>query len=169
MDYDYVKALLYSYPMLGKMEEAVDCAVSNKALLSYKNFRAAEEIAAGIAEEIRLREALTSLRALLEKILPLLSEEENYLLEYKYFRRKKVLREKFSRFGLRYTERHYFRRQEQLLCKMAILFLLHGWTKERFLEETGDLFTRVLRAIGEGKELAVPFRRCCGRVNCQSS
>lgn len=160
MNYDYVKAVLYAYPSLGEIAAAVKVSAENKALLSYKDPRPTLETAEEIAREIAVKEAVASLCALVEKMTGELSEEENYLLEYKYFRRRRVLQERYADFFLGCTERNYFRKQNRLIAKAAGIFLRCGWTKERFLAETNGLFTRVVEAIGRGEEGKVrPLRK----------
>ena len=163
LNHDYVKAILYAYPSLGEIAAAVKVAAQNKALLSYKDPRPALDTAEEIAREIATKEAVASLCALVEKMMGELSEEENYLLEYKYFRRRRVLRERYADFYLCCSERNYFRKQNRLLGKAAEIFLRCGWTKERFLAETNGLFTRVMEAIDRGEEGKVRPMRKRGR------
>ena len=139
MKNDYVKAVLYTYPALDKIGEAVETAVENKALLSYKNPRSTEEVAGEIAREIAAREAIFELQSLVDQLLKSLTEEENYLLEYKYFRRKQAL-DAFGGFALDCSERSYFRKQQLLLDKAADYFGKNGWSRERFVRETGGVF-----------------------------
>lgn len=169
MNYDYVKAVLYAYPALDEIGEAVLCSAKNKAMLSYKSPQSTEKVAEEILRELRTGEALQELRAAIDSLLAGCSEEELYLFEYKYFRRKSVLQARFSRFCLPYSERSYFRSQERLLRKAGAHFLKQGWTEARFLRETGGLFKKVLRAISSGREGAVSRQRKRGRALCQGS
>ncbi len=167
MEYDHVKAILYSYPVLGALEEAVSVSVENQAALSFRSARPADEIAEQVASRIFTCRALHAIRILMDDIVASLSEEEQFLLEYKYFRRKKVLREKFSDMKLTCSERNYFRKQAALLKKTASALLLGGWTRERFERETGGLFEKLLTALESGREQALVRHR--GQRGIQSS
>ncbi len=168
LKYDYVKAILYAYPALGEIGEAVGAAADNKALLSYRDLRSTEKVAGEIVKEICVRRTIEELCSVVEEMLGDCSEEETFLLEYKYFRRKRVLREKFSSFALGCTERNYFRKQNRLFLKAAGYFTRKGWTQEKFLAETDGLFSRVMAALGDGREYALTAQRRRGRP-CQSS
>ena len=149
---DYVKAILYAYPSLEAIGEAVGVSADNKAFLSYRDPHSAESVAEEILKEIVARTALSELSALVDTMLQHCTEEELFLFEYKYFRRKKILAERFSAFSLTCSERSYFRKQNRLLRKAADYFARNGWSQEKFLEETNGLFARVVSAIGEGRE-----------------
>lgn len=168
-NYTYVKVLLYSYPKLEALIDAVSVSVTNKAVLSYKSTLKTETLLEKIEEDILLRQALLELNELMKGILATLSEEENYLLEYKYFRRKKVLLGRYANFSLCCSERNYFRKQQALLRKLGALLLKNGWTDEQFRSSTGTLFSRLFRAVEGGRELSVAGKRRFGRVSLQNS
>ena len=168
MQNDYVKAVLYAYPALEEIGEAVGTSAENKALLSYKNPRSTEEVAGEIVREIAVRAALSELHSLVDQFLHSLSEEENFLLEYKYFRRKSALNG-FRGYALDCSERSYFRKQGQLLEKAADYFGEKGWSRERFLRETGGVFSRMMNAIEKGMEYAVAPKRTKRGLKFQSS
>lgn len=168
MKYDYIKAILYAYPSLGEIGEAVGASAEHKALLSYKNPRSTEELALEIMREISAKEALSELSSLVDTLLGRCTREELYLLEYKYFRRKEALGS-FAGYSLSCSERSYFRKQNRLLKKAAEFFGKRGWTQERFLSETNGLFTRVMAALENGMERKVPKQRKRGRARCHSS
>lgn len=156
---DYVKAILYAYPSLGAIGEAVGVSADNKALLSYRDPHSAQSIAEEILKEIAARRAIMELSSLVDDMLKLCTEEELFLFEYKYFRRKKVLAGRFAAFSLACSERSYFRKQNRLLRKTADYFAENGWSQEKFLRETNGLFSRVVSAIGGGRECAVHAQR----------
>ncbi len=168
LKYDYIKAILYAYPSLGEIAEAVGASAEHKALLSYRSVRPTEEVAEDILREIASRRAILALNDVVESLLSVCTREERYLLEYKYFRRREVLRGQFADYSLHCSERHYFRKQNRLLKKAAGIFLAKGWTQERFLSETNGLFSRVMAALGEGEERTVCSSRRSGRP-CYSS
>lgn len=159
MNTDYAKAILYVYPMMGALSEAARTAAENKAYLSYRSrFDAMHDLSA-VAEEVFLAERLDSLKGFLDGVMSRLSEEERFLLEYRYFRRKKIL----AGFGqdLACSERNYFRKQERLLQKITARLTVSGVTREYFLSafENSVCLMKVFRAIGRGGELKICARR----------
>lgn len=159
MNTDHAKAILYVYPMMGALAEAVRTAAENKALLSYRSRSSALHDLEAVAEEIFLGERLDSLKEVLDGIVSRLSEEERFLLEYRYFRRKKILK----RYGteLCYSERSYFRKQERLLRKISAKLAASGVTREYFLEAFANsgCLMKVYRAVACGGELKICARR----------
>lgn len=159
MNTDHAKAILYVYPMMDELSKAEMQAAENKALLSYRSRFDAMHDLCEVAEEIFLVERLDALKELTDKILSRLNREERVLLEYRYFRRKSVLKE----FGeeLFCSERSYFRKQERLLQKISLLLASGGITRDYFLTafENSDCLMRVYQAIVSGEELKICARR----------
>lgn len=172
--YDYVKVLLYAYPKLDALAEAVECGVEVKALLSFRGRESALALAEKIAEEIVTAKKLSLLKEALKKALSACSERELFLLEYKYFRRKELLKGRYAGYSPECSQRHYFRLQNALLEKMAALCAGLGLTQDWFFEEFGDFapFMRVYRALAEGRERTVVYKRkqkaICFRQNSDS-
>lgn len=173
--YDYVKALLYAYPKLGMLAEAVADGAENKAKLSFRSLCDPLDLMEKIAEEIVTAKKLALLAAEMDEMLSGCTEEELFLLEYKYFRRKSELTGRFSGRELSCSERGYFRKQNALLGKIAGLLAMRGRTEEAFLREFGDFppFMRLYRAIRAGRERKVVFKRAKRgigfRQNCENS
>lgn len=169
MKKQYVKVILYAYPYLCGLADASRVAASNKAVLSFRSYASAFDAALEVAEEIVLAERLESLSARLGEILSSLSEEERFLLEYKYFRRRREL----ARFGadLPYSERSYFRRQSALLQRVGSLLTAGGWTDKAFFEAFGEYapFMRILQAIMAGEENRITAKRTVAGVRFQKS
>lgn len=157
----YVKVLLYAYPKLNMMAEAVSAGAEIKALLSFRGRADALTEAERIAEEIAMSCRLLRAKETLDEALGRCSEEELFLLEYKYFRRRRVLAERFAGRMLNCSERSYFRMQVALLRKMAALLTALGMTEREFFSRFGEFppFLRVYRAIEEGRERSVVFKR----------
>lgn len=156
----YVKVYLYAYPQLEGLAEAESRSAENRALLSFRGASGALEAAEKVVESIFAARELLALKADLDGCLSLLSEEERFLLEYKYFRRRSALGARAERvFGC--SERSYFRKQNAVLNKTAACLISRGRTERDFLERFGDysLFMRVYRALAEGRERAVVFKR----------
>lgn len=173
--FEYVKVILYAFPKMKMLSEAISAGVEVKAALSFRSKCGALEAAEKIAEEIARSARLDRLYADTEAAAETLSEEERFLLEYKYFRRKSVLAERFGKF-MALSERVYFRRQNALLPKVARLLAARGWTEEEFFRAFGSYppFMRALRAVKEGREQTVSGRRrareiCFLKVNQNSA
>lgn len=171
MDCLFVKVLLYAYPRLREVSEAVSAGVENKAALSFRSTDSALTVAEKIVGEIMLRKNLDCVADAIEKALEALSEEELYFLEYKYFRRKRVLRERFALFTPACSERNYYRKQAGLVKRVFFLLAAQGWTQTRFFEAFGEFgfFMKLYRALENGKECALTRKREKRSISFQSS
>ena len=87
----------------------------------------------------------------MESILGELGREELYLLEYKYFRRKKMLEKEFADVRLACSERTYFRRQARLESRLNGLFMRRGMSEEWFMRTFGE-FPYIADALGKLRE-----------------
>ncbi len=130
---DYQKVILFLYPKLARLTEDIGKIVEAKARASYSGKESAEACAQKILDYLYVRDCFAALKEDTDKVMEQLTREEKYLLEYKYFRRKKVLVGEFSDFTVRYCERTYFRRQKRLAGKLNSLFLRAGLSEEWFL------------------------------------
>ncbi len=158
---DYVKVLLYAYPRIDRLREAIECGVEIRALLSFRDRGDVFTLFEGLGGEIVTAKRLTLLEKMLKEIVDGCTQREKYLLEYKYFRRKELLRDEYTGYELECSERNYFRLQNLLLNKIAARLNEAGYDEKRFYEDFSDYapFMRVLRAIREGKERMVVFKR----------
>lgn len=162
---EYAKVILYAYPHLLPLADAVGVGAVNKAMLSFRAREDALVTAEAIAEELAFKSRLLRLAEDLEGVLASFGDEEMYLLEYKYFRRGKVLRERYAGYVMACSERTYFRRQAAVLHKFCCLLAARGWTERAYAEAFGGFapFARVLDAILSGRESAVTAKRKAGR------
>lgn len=165
--YEYVKAVLYVYPILTPLAEAVSKSAENKAYLSFRTentLSCAEKITEDIAHGALLRELNRQMRSLLTHF----TEEEAYLLEYKYFRRGAELNGRFAGLSFSGSEREYYRRQNALLKKTAGLLAVRGVTERTFLRDYAGIqpFPRIYRALKEGRELLVVPKRKTQKLRC---
>lgn len=159
--FDYVKVLLYAYPQLKELADAASSGAEVKAYLSFRCERDALSLAEEIAGDIVLSKKLSFLKKKLDWVVGGCTRRERYLLEYKYFRRKRILRGEFADFSLGLCERSYFRLQCDLLHDIRQRFLKAGLTRERFLRDFSSFkpFMRVLRAVSGGRERTVVYKR----------
>ncbi len=156
MSKNYLKVMLYAYPRLLGFAEASGVAVENKAALSFLQKGDTLSVAEQIVWEMEFSRLLTELFEEMGVLLAEFSAEERLLLEYKYFRRKKVLKE-LLKGGWTCSKRNYFRKQNALLRKVAELFTLRGWTEAWFMENfsRSSHFMRALKRVSEGKDRAI--------------
>ena len=135
---NFVKIILYAYPLLKTVEKDYEEHIANKALLSYDGRWTAEQTAEYLAKEIIEMRRLEWLKGKVKRVLDKLTEEERALVEVRYFRKNKnrlseVCREKTT--GKLWSERKYFRRQERLSKKLEAMVKGVGLTEETFQEE----------------------------------
>ncbi len=155
-----VKTLLYAYPRLGDLAEAAEVAGENKAYLSFRTHRSAFDDCLSVAEEFSLSDRLFRLRRQLTHVVESLTREEQYLLEYKYFRRRKILAS-LSDMVPTYSVRTYFRKQNELLRKVRSRLMFLGWSDEIFEREFGNFppFIKLRNRLKEEGERGAAFRR----------
>ncbi len=157
---NYVKVILYAYPLLRTVEKDYEERIRNKALLSYDGRTGAERLAEEIAEEVVRMRRLEWLKGRVEEILASLSEEERALVAARYFGRKGALK------GLPFTESTYFRKQRRLGEKLSGLFVLAGISEEAYLSEYAEAeeFSSIHRGVeaGRDKKISAKERRWLG-------
>jgi hypothetical protein len=81
MENTFVQAILYAYPCLQTVEEDYGVSVKNKAMLSYRSQKSAEEVAISIAQDILEKRKLLWLKEKVESALQTLSDAERMLVE----------------------------------------------------------------------------------------
>lgn len=165
-----VKLFLYAYPWLTDLAEASEVAAENKAALSFSSPKSPLDVCSDVAEEIIVADRLIMLREQLDLVLGDLSEEKRFLLEYKYFRRKKVLAS-FADMMPAYSARTYFRKQNALLYEIRTRLMFLGWTDERYTHEFENYapFAKLYRILSEGRECSLHFKRAEAGVKFQNS
>lgn len=154
------KVILYAYPHLGALAEASCVAAENKARLSFRARLDTIREMELVANELAVRLHLLQLERAVEKFVDACSHEERFLLEYRYFRRRKQLLS-YKEYVVPWSERTYYRRQSALLKKAAAFLSANGWSEEEYLAAFSDYqpFLRLERSIRSGRESAVVARR----------
>ena len=153
----YAKIILYTYPLLTTVEKDYEDHIKNRALLSYKNGRLAEEAVEEIAKEILEKRNLAWLKCLAEEVFVRLDDVEKLLVKIRYFGQARKIKyfltldlvgqgKKESR------ERAYFRRQQKLAEKIAGIFTEKGLTKEVFERDFSKIpiFDKARRILCKG-------------------
>lgn len=155
--YDYMRVLLYAYPHAEKLSEAVRVGAKVRASLSFKHPMDTLAIMESIAADMAHAECLLRWKEQLERAISYCSEEELFLLEYKYFRRKSRL----SGRTITCSERSYFRKQKQLLSRLCCRMQRRGCTEEAFLRDFEGFspYMTILKALMNGWERKLVQRR----------
>lgn len=158
MQDSYLKAVLYAYPKLRDVAEATAVSAENKAALSYKSYLDPLALMEGIAEEFLTARALFALSELLDDAISLLTEEEKFLLEYRFFRRKKYLRQMCAQRPFIFSQRSYFRRQVALLRKIRNILAARFFTEKEFFARFSscEFLMTLYRAAERGERQAFP-------------
>ena len=163
---DYVKAVLYAYPLLKNMGREYDEYIRNKALLSYRSAAPTWHLAETIAEQIVEKQRLEWLKERVERVFARLDERERTLLAVRYFRgggRADGLTIKKTSDGTdekvraeiaAWSERKYFRQQSRLADKVGAMLCGMGITKETFEREYAplDTFRKIYKYVQAGKD-----------------
>lgn len=155
---DYQKIVLYLYPRLPQLMRCAEEVAREKALASaYET--ATERCAEEIIGYIRLRDCLAVLGERAKRMFSALSEEEKFLLEYKFFRRG-------GRRAPALSERTYFRRQAKLAAKLRGLFILYGMDEGWFMRTLGEFggVRGALELLREEGENAFADKRAGGAL-----
>lgn len=113
----YAKVVLYFYPCADSLAEQIDDLVEKKAFASIRDFSPCEEQCFKILDLTEQKRRILVLKELTEKALKKFSERDLILFDYKYFR--KMPKEVYA--GVDFAERKYFRRQQTLLKRFALL------------------------------------------------
>lgn len=156
---NYLKAVLYAYPLLKTVGEDYAEHIRNKAVLSYNSSRLTEDLAEYLAEEILRKNNLLWLRGVIEETLAKLNDTERTLIATKYFGKKKKPLHKEEEEA--WSERTYFRQQEKVGNKLAGMLVVAGVTKEFFdtklqgVELIGKIHRHVLKSEGAGQAIKV--------------
>ena len=134
---NYIKTVLYAYPLLETVGEDYAEHIRNKALLSYDSRLDAESLAVYLAEEILRKNCLEWLKNVIEQTLGKMSPLERALIETRYFGKKR--RENVFPTGQQWSERKYFRYQKKVGEKIGGMLAVAGITKEVFDKDLAEL------------------------------
>lgn len=141
----YAKTALYLYPCIDKVNEQIDELLEKKALASMNDFSPCLTQCEKMVELGVQNAKLIDLKQRIAQALGGLSEEETALLEFKYFH----CRKKEDMPSQDVASRTYFRRQQRVAEKFAMLLEEEGITDEVFereylcIEFIRELFRRV--------------------------
>ena len=150
MNVIFTKTALYAYANLEAVADQIDELVEKKALSSMNDYSPAIEQCNKILDFTLQKDVLFALKIHIEEVLEKLNQYELDCLEYKYFKRKP--KEYFI--GFDFVSRSYFRRQNKLIKKIAMLLEKAGatdvWFKDYCLEM--DFFKELLKRVIEREQ-----------------
>ena len=155
--------------LLKTVEEDYAQHIENKAVLSYRNNRTAEEVARAILSEIIEKQNLLWLKSLIEEKMQELTQAEQLLIAIRYFGKEKKIKRPLLRetYGA-WSERKYFRDQARIGDRFGRLLRLAGLTKEIFERDFAELsfFKKIYSFVCAGKDRAITQseRRWLGTV-----
>ncbi len=158
---NYVKAVLYGYPLLESVSEDYQAHIENKAALSVRTDKSAFELAVELAREVCQKKDLEWLKGSVERALDMLTDVEKTLIAVRYFGKRRKIKK-----GLpadkkppkteiaAWSERKYFRFQNRLSGKIGSILFRLGVTEEVFEERFAktDIFQKIYRFVCEGKD-----------------
>ncbi len=159
----YAKVVLYAYPILQKIGEEYKIHISNRALLSYRSQKSAEELVEYLAKEIICKQRLEWLKTFLESVLDKLDETERTLVQLRYFspsksRKKKEQEEKTGVMEkiAAWSNSTYFRRQKRVEERIERLLEGGGLTEGIFEKDFAfiDILASVARFVDRGGDKA---------------
>ena len=164
---NYVKAVLYGYPLLKTVREDYQAHIENKAALSVRTDKSAFELAVELAKEVCEKQDLEWLKGCVEKALDMLTDVEKTLIAARYFgKRRKIKKPLPSASELpkteiaAWSERKYFRFQNRLSEKVGVILKRLGLTEEVFEKKFAktDIFEKIYRFVCEGKDQKIAQR-----------
>ena len=164
---NYVKAVLYGYPLLKTVSEDYEQHIQNKAVLSVRTDKSAFELAVELAGEICEKRELEWLKACVEAALDTLTDVEKTLIAVRYFGKRRKIKKLPLADGERskwefaaWSERKYFRFQNRLGEKVGFLLNRLGLTQEIFENKFAktDIFDKIYRFVCEGKDQKIAQR-----------
>ena len=155
---NYIKAVLYAYPLLKTVGEDYAEHIKNKAVLSYDSPRGTQRLAEYLAEEILRKNCLLWLKEVIEKTLDKLSDLEKTLIGMRYFGKKRKIPLTYKgKDGVDkpWSERKYFRCQQKLGEKVGGMLAVAGITKTWFDKNLLgiELIAKIYRYIEAGKTI----------------
>lgn len=136
---EYQAVILLLYPRLRRVAEDIAQVVEAQAVSSFAGRESAEQCIERLLGYTRARNIFLRLAERVEEVCSVLSREEKYLLEYKYFRRRKVLEEQYGDLCLHCSPRTYYRKQGRLSARVNALFVRAGMTQAWFDRELAPL------------------------------
>lgn len=164
---NYVKAVLYGYPLLETVSEDYQAHIENKAALSVRTDKSALELAVDLAREVCEKHDFEWLKACVESALDMLTDVEKTLIAVRYFGKRRKIKKTLPQKSelpkteiAAWSERKYFRFQKRLFEKVSAILKRLGLTEEVFQAKFAktDIFEKIYRFVCEGKDQKIAQR-----------
>lgn len=164
---NYVKAVLYGYPLLETVSEDYRAHIQNKAALSVRTDKSALELAVELAGEICEKRDFEWLKGCVDSALDMLTDVEKTLIATRYFGKRRKIKRALPQQGeiakteiSAWSERKYFRFQKRLFDKVSAILNRLGLTEEVFEAKFAktDIFEKIYRFVCEGKDQKIAQR-----------
>lgn len=155
---NYLKTVLYAYPLLETVGEDYEQHIRNKAVLSYDGKWNTLRLAEYLAEEILHKNRLEWLKGAVERVLDELSAVERELIAIRYFgKKRKRGADEFSAWSVR----KYFRMQQKIGEKVGVMLKAYGVTKTKFFEELAPIgmIAKVHSFVERQEQIKSPLRK----------
>ncbi len=135
MNINYAKTMLYAYPFIDSFVKRLEEKILNKAINSMYDISPCEEQGANILVLSGRKEDLQYMKHLVELMIMKFPREDFDYFDYKYFniRPKQEYKKKLK------FDRTYYRKQDKLLNKFALILSAIGGSNEWF----EDLFLSI--------------------------
>ena len=149
----YQKTVLYIYPHIKKMAAALSTSLQTQAVLSYRAKESAEKVVERLLIYDFQQRFLLQTAERIARILKEFTAEELFLLEYRYFRRKKILRA-YEEHPFLMSLRTFYRRQNAVLKKFSAVLRREGMDEKWFADNFTDMdwVMTVYKKVLDGKD-----------------
>ena len=136
---NYVKVVLYAYPILKNVGQDYQAHIQNKAILSYRSDALAEKLVEYIAEEIINKRKLEWLKDAVEAVLERLDTMEKTLVAIRYFQKERAIKRKplSVENAPSWSASTYFRKLNSLGEMVGAMLREYGVSKEVFEADFG--------------------------------
>ncbi len=159
---NYLKTVLYAYPLLKTVGQDYEQHIRNKALLSYDGKWNTVRLAEYLAEEILRKDRLEWLKSIIDRVLDKLSDTERALVALRYFGKRRKKRpcadggtaQGQSNAFFAWSGRTYFRMQQKLSQKVGAMLTAAGVTEKVFEKELApiEMIAKIHKFVEAGKD-----------------
>lgn len=152
--YEYEKTMLYVYPNARILKALYAELADGKIKRSFLSEGNTEQLVKEIMTCIEIQKAISRLVGRIEEILGYFSEEEKCVMEYRFFRRKKYLSEKYGGYRRNISRSGFYRKSAEILKKFSLLLRDREYTEKDFIRDfsESDLIMKVYYKVRAKKD-----------------
>lgn len=152
--YEYEKTMLYVYPnarVLNALYAELADGKIKRSVLADGN---TEKLVGEILACIEIQNAISRLVEMTDDALVYFTEEEKHIMEYRFFRRKKYLVEKYGEYKFNFSRSGFYRKSAEILKKFSSIIKNQGYTEKKFMEDFSgsDLIMKVYYKVKAKKD-----------------